>query len=76
VVPGGLCPGHGLRGVRALLVQLGLGYDALEYLVIGRGLAEGGAIDDFIPSKGWALYALLGGVFKMHPARIAGRSRP
>lgn len=36
----------------------GYGYDALEYLVIGRSLLEGYRFYDFIPSKSWGLYYL------------------
>ena len=35
----------------------GYGYDACEYLVIGRSLLEGFRISTFILSKGWAMYA-------------------
>ncbi len=37
----------------------GYGYDALEYLVIGRSLLDGYRLYDFIPSKSWGLYALI-----------------
>lgn len=37
----------------------GYGYDALEYLVIGRSLLDGYRLYDFIPSKSWGLYALM-----------------
>jgi hypothetical protein len=37
----------------------GYGYDALEYLVIGRALRDGQPFYTFVPSKSWALYALL-----------------
>lgn len=36
----------------------GYGYDALEYLVIGRSLLDGYRLYDFIPSKSWGLYCL------------------
>ena len=36
----------------------GYGYDALEYLVIGRSLLDGYRLYDFIPSKSWGLYGL------------------
>ena len=38
----------------------GLGYDALEYLVIGRSLHDGHRLYDFVPSKSWGLYAFVG----------------
>ncbi|WP_305952459.1 glycosyltransferase family 39 protein [Emticicia oligotrophica] len=48
----------------------GFGYDALEYLVIGRSLNDGYQMYDFIPSKSWFWYVfvqksinLLGGNF-------------
>jgi hypothetical protein len=34
----------------------GFGYDALEYLVIGRSLNDGYQMYDFIPSKSWLWY--------------------
>ena len=37
----------------------GYGYDALEYMVIGRSLTEGYELYDFIPSKSWGLYTLV-----------------
>ena len=37
----------------------GYGYDALEYLVIGRSLLDGYRLYDFIPSKSWGLYYLV-----------------
>jgi len=37
----------------------GYGYDALEYLVIGRSLLDGYHFYDFIPSKSWGLYTLV-----------------
>ncbi len=46
------------------------GYDALEYLVIGRSMNDGYEMYDFIPSKSWLWYVfvqrsinLLGGDF-------------
>lgn len=43
----------------------GYGYDALEYLVIGRSLIEGYSLYDFIPSKSWGLYALVAGYLSL-----------
>jgi len=37
----------------------GFGYDALEYLVIGRSLLDGYSFYDFIPSKGCGIYLLV-----------------
>jgi hypothetical protein len=37
----------------------GYGYDALEYLVIGRSLLDGYRLYDFIPSKSWGLYSFI-----------------
>lgn len=34
----------------------GFGYDALEYLIIGRSLNDGYLMYDFIPSKSWIWY--------------------
>ena len=43
----------------------GYGYDALEYLVIGRSLIEGYNFYDFIPSKSWGLYTLVAGYLSL-----------
>ena len=43
----------------------GYGYDALEYLVIGRSLNDGMPFYTFIPSKSWALYALVAGYLRI-----------
>lgn len=37
----------------------GFGYDALEYLVIGRSLNDGYQMYDFIPSKSWLWYVFV-----------------
>lgn len=37
----------------------GYGYDALEYLVIGRSLTDGHPFYAFVPSRSWALYYIL-----------------
>jgi hypothetical protein len=37
----------------------GFGYDALEYLVIGRSLNDRFPFYSFIPSKSWAIYSLV-----------------
>ena len=37
----------------------GFGYDAFEYLVIGRSLNEGYRFFAFVPSKSWGIYALV-----------------
>jgi hypothetical protein len=37
----------------------GFGYDALEYLVIGRSLNDGFPFYSFIPSKSWGIYVLV-----------------
>lgn len=37
----------------------GFGYDALEYLVIGRSLNDGYQMYDFIPSKSWFWYVFV-----------------
>ena len=42
----------------------GYGYDALEYLVIGRSLVDGYHLYDFIPSKSFGLYGLVAGLLK------------
>jgi len=43
------------------------GYDALEYLVIGRSMNDGYAMYDFIPSKSWLWY-----VFVQHSINFLG----
>lgn len=43
----------------------GYGYDALEYLVIGRSLNDGFPLYTFIPSKSWGLYALVAGFLRL-----------
>lgn len=40
----------------------GLGYDALEYVVIGRELATGASLYDFAPSKSPGIYALVAAI--------------
>ncbi|WP_435355281.1 glycosyltransferase family 39 protein [Emticicia sp. SJ17W-69] len=43
------------------------GYDALEYLVIGRSMNDGYEMYDFIPSKSWLWY-----VFVQHAINLLG----
>lgn len=43
----------------------GYGYDALEYLVIGRQIAKGSAFYSFIPSKSPGIYFLVAGFFSL-----------
>jgi len=40
----------------------GYGYDALEYLIIGRSLHDGFALYDFVPSKSPGIYLLVAGL--------------
>lgn len=46
----------------------GYGYDACEYLVIGRSLLDGFRISAFVLSKGWAMYAMTAGALALIPA--------
>ena len=43
----------------------GYGYDALEYLTIGRSLTDGFAFYDLIPSKGFGIYAVTAGLIEL-----------
>jgi hypothetical protein len=43
----------------------GYGYDALEYLIIGRALNGGRALYTFIPSKSWALYVMVAAFLRL-----------
>ena len=53
----------------------GYGFDALEYLVIGRSLAQGYPMYTFIPSKSWGLYAFVAGALRLGvPGTHAGIS--
>ena len=45
----------------------GYGYDACEYLLIGRGLLDGFRLSDFVLSKGWATYTMAAGVLALIP---------
>jgi hypothetical protein len=42
----------------------GYGFDALEYLVIGRSLLDGYSLYSFIPSKSWGLYVFVATAFR------------
>ncbi len=42
----------------------GYGFDALEYLVIGRSLNDGYSMYSFVPSKSWGWYLLLSALFR------------
>src|SRR5205814_7835481 len=50
-----------LLGVVLFVYNSGYGYDALEYLVIGRSVKDGYSFYAFVPSKSWALYYLVAG---------------
>jgi len=53
----------------------GWGFDALEYLAIGRSLVDGYALYAFIPSKSWGLYAFIAAAFRLGvPTSHAGVS--
>ncbi len=43
----------------------GYGFDALEYLVIGRSLLDGYSLYSFIPSKSWGLYVFVATALKL-----------
>jgi hypothetical protein len=43
----------------------GLGYDALEYLVIGRAISRGASLYSFIPSKSPGIYYLFAALFRL-----------
>jgi len=45
----------------------GYGYDACEYLVIGRALLNGFRISAFVLSKGWAMYVMTTAVLALIP---------
>lgn len=43
----------------------GFGFDALEYLLIGRSLLHRYPLYAFIPSKSWAIYAVVAAAFRL-----------
>jgi len=43
----------------------GFGYDAIEYLIIGRSLHDGFALYDFVPSKSPGIYLVVAGLIGM-----------
>jgi len=43
----------------------GYGYDQLEYLVIGRSLADGYGLYDYIPSKSFGIYAFVAVLYRL-----------
>src|ERR1017187_9853018 len=66
-----------MGGLAFLLITLGFyiytynsgyGYDACEYLLIGRGLLDGFRISTFVLSKGWAIYAMTAAALALLPA--------
>ena len=46
----------------------GYGYDACEYLMIGRSLLDGFRISTFVLSKGWATYVMSASALALLPA--------
>jgi len=58
----------GMAAVAALwlfIYNSGYGYDALEYLIIGRAMNSGHVLYSFIPSKSWALYAMVAAFLRL-----------
>jgi hypothetical protein len=51
--------------VALFVYNSGFGYDALEYLVIGRSLNDGFLLYSFIPSKSWAIYSLVAAFLRL-----------
>jgi hypothetical protein len=54
-----------LAAATLFVYNSGYGYDAYEYLVIGRGLGDGYPLYAFVPSKSWALYVLAAAIGRL-----------